>query len=159
MRLLQQEKGAAGLADPALQVRQPGRARLGSLVGADEVVDREGRAGSSPRMGTAAEHADSDGEEVEHQIATDEIVYVADPPGVTPGAGRRKEEEAGRLATELSYADQRRVEIARALAAHPHLVLFDEPAAGMNPTEKLELVAIIRKIRDLGIELTRSLKS
>ncbi|MEA2643113.1 MAG: branched-chain amino acid transport system ATP-binding protein livM [Chloroflexota bacterium] len=58
---------------------------------------------------------------------------------------------AGRLATELSYADQRRVEIARALAAHPHLVLFDEPAAGMNPTEKLELVGIIRKIRDLGI--------
>src|SRR2546428_998189 len=61
------------------------------------------------------------------------------------------ESVAGRLATELSYADQRRVEIARALAAHPHLVLFDEPAAGMNPTEKLELVGIIRKIRDLGI--------
>jgi branched-chain amino acid transport system permease protein len=61
------------------------------------------------------------------------------------------ESEAGRLATELSYADQRRVEIARALAAHPHLVLFDEPAAGMNPTEKLELVGIIRKIHDLGI--------
>ena len=61
------------------------------------------------------------------------------------------EEVAGRLATELSYADQRRVEIGRALAAHPHLVLFDEPAAGMNPTEKLELVGLIRRIRDLGI--------
>ncbi len=61
------------------------------------------------------------------------------------------EPEAGKLATELSYADQRRVEIARALASHPHLVLFDEPAAGMNPTEKLELVGIIQKIRDLGI--------
>ena len=58
---------------------------------------------------------------------------------------------AGRLATELSYADQRRIEIARALAAHPHLVLFDEPAAGMNPTEKVELDGIIRKIRGLGI--------
>ena len=58
---------------------------------------------------------------------------------------------AGRLASELSYADQRRVEIARALASHPHLVLFDEPAAGMNPTEKMELMGIIRKIRDLGI--------
>ena len=61
------------------------------------------------------------------------------------------EKVAGRLATELSYADQRRVEIARALASHPHLVLFDEPAAGMNPTEKLELDGIIRKIRGLGI--------
>jgi len=61
------------------------------------------------------------------------------------------ESMAGQLASQLSYADQRRVEIARALAAHPHLVLFDEPAAGMNPTEKLELVGIIRKIRDLGI--------
>ena len=58
---------------------------------------------------------------------------------------------AGRIASELPYADQRRVEIARALAAHPHLVLFDEPAAGMNPTEKLELDGIIRKIRGLGI--------
>ena len=58
---------------------------------------------------------------------------------------------AGRIASELSYADQRRVEIARALAAHPHLVLFDEPAAGMNPTEKVELDGIIRKIRGLGI--------
>ena len=58
---------------------------------------------------------------------------------------------AGRIASELSYADQRRVEIARALAAHPHLVLFDEPAAGMNPTEKVELDGIIRKIRNLGI--------
>jgi len=61
------------------------------------------------------------------------------------------EAESGKLATELSYADQRRVEIARALAAHPRLVLLDEPAAGMNPTEKQELVRVIRKIRELGI--------
>jgi len=61
------------------------------------------------------------------------------------------EHAAGRLASELSYADQRRVEIARALASHPQLVLFDEPAAGMNPTEKAALVGTIRKIRDLGI--------
>ncbi|HEX9097921.1 MAG TPA: branched-chain amino acid ABC transporter ATP-binding protein/permease [Candidatus Dormibacteraeota bacterium] len=61
------------------------------------------------------------------------------------------EHAAGRLASELSYADQRRVEIARALASHPQLVLFDEPAAGMNPPEKAALVGTIRKIRDLGI--------
>jgi branched-chain amino acid transport system permease protein len=61
------------------------------------------------------------------------------------------EEQAGRLATELSYADQRRVEIARALASEPMLVLFDEPAAGMNPTEKVELMQMVRDIRVRGV--------
>jgi branched-chain amino acid transport system permease protein len=60
-------------------------------------------------------------------------------------------EEAGRLATELSYADQRRVEIARALASEPMLVLLDEPAAGMNPTEKLDLMRMVREIRERGV--------
>ena len=58
------------------------------------------------------------------------------------------ESVAGRLASELSYADQRRVEIARALAAHPHLVLFDEPAAGMNPAETHEVTELIARLRD-----------
>ena len=61
------------------------------------------------------------------------------------------EDEAGRLANELSYADQRRVEIARALSSEPLLVLLDEPAAGMNPTEKLELMKMVRQIRDRGV--------
>jgi branched-chain amino acid transport system permease protein len=61
------------------------------------------------------------------------------------------EAEAGRLATELSYADQRRVEIARALSSEPLLVLLDEPAAGMNPTEKVELMQMVRRIRDQGV--------
>ena len=61
------------------------------------------------------------------------------------------EDEAGRLATELSYADQRRVEIARALASEPMLVLLDEPAAGMNPTEKVELMRMVRRIRERGV--------
>jgi branched-chain amino acid transport system ATP-binding protein len=52
------------------------------------------------------------------------------------------------MATSLSYGDQRRLEIVRALATKPKLLLLDEPAAGMNPTEKLELARLIREIRD-----------
>jgi branched-chain amino acid transport system ATP-binding protein len=51
----------------------------------------------------------------------------------------------------LPYGDQRRLEIARALATRPALLLLDEPAAGMNPAETLELIALIRRIRDLGV--------
>jgi branched-chain amino acid transport system ATP-binding protein len=52
--------------------------------------------------------------------------------------------------TALSYGDQRRLEIARALATGPKLCLLDEPAAGMNPSEKAALMSLIRKIRDSG---------
>lgn len=48
----------------------------------------------------------------------------------------------------LPYGDQRRLEIVRALATQPKLLLLDEPAAGMNPTEKQELMSLIRFIRD-----------
>ena len=59
---------------------------------------------------------------------------------------------AGELAANLSYGDQRRLEIARALAASPKLLLLDEPAAGMNPKETQDLVALISKLRrDLGL--------
>lgn len=58
---------------------------------------------------------------------------------------------ASRDAGKLSYGDQRRLEIARALASDPKLILLDEPAAGMNPAESVELMAIIRKIRERGI--------
>ena len=51
-------------------------------------------------------------------------------------------------ARSLSYGDQRRLEIIRALATKPRLLLLDEPAAGMNPTEKEELMRLIRFIRD-----------
>ncbi len=54
------------------------------------------------------------------------------------------------LAKNLPYGDQRRLEIARALATEPRLVLLDEPAAGMNPAESLELNALIEAIRDRG---------
>ena len=54
------------------------------------------------------------------------------------------------LADNLSYGAQRRLEIARALATDPFLLLLDEPAAGMNPQETAELVDLIRRIRDDG---------
>jgi branched-chain amino acid transport system ATP-binding protein len=52
------------------------------------------------------------------------------------------------LAINLSYGDQRRVEIARALASDPRILLLDEPTAGMNPQESAELTAFMRKLRD-----------
>jgi len=57
-------------------------------------------------------------------------------------------EERNELATSLPYGKQRRLEIARALAAEPTLLLLDEPAAGMNPQETDELTAFIGEIRD-----------
>jgi branched-chain amino acid transport system ATP-binding protein len=58
---------------------------------------------------------------------------------------------ANELAKNLPYGDQRRLEIGRALATEPKLILLDEPAAGMNPQESRLLNALIRKVRDLGI--------
>jgi branched-chain amino acid transport system ATP-binding protein len=52
------------------------------------------------------------------------------------------------LAKNLAYGEQRRLEIARALATDPKLLLLDEPAAGMNPQEKQDLMAQIKKLRD-----------
>ena len=59
-------------------------------------------------------------------------------------------DKAGLRAGDLPYGDQRRLEIARGLAGQPRLLLLDEPAAGMNPTEKQSLMGLIRRIRDLG---------
>jgi ABC-type branched-subunit amino acid transport system ATPase component len=55
------------------------------------------------------------------------------------------------LARNLPYGGQRRLEIARALATNPTLLLLDEPAAGMNPIETADLMVLIRRIRDRGI--------
>jgi branched-chain amino acid transport system ATP-binding protein len=83
---------------------------------------------------------------------------------------RREEREASRLAGEklsffgqrlvgyrwnqpayaLSYANRRRLEIARAMATQPRLLLLDEPAAGMNPAETHEMTELIGKLRDVG---------
>jgi branched-chain amino acid transport system ATP-binding protein len=59
-------------------------------------------------------------------------------------------ERVDQVARNLPYGDQRRVEIARALATSPKLVLLDEPAAGFNPREKRDLSDLIRRVRDSG---------
>ena len=56
--------------------------------------------------------------------------------------------KADYVAKNLPYGEQRRLEIARALATRPKILLLDEPAAGMNPQEKIELMDLIRFIRD-----------
>jgi len=60
-------------------------------------------------------------------------------------------QSADLLASNLPYGEQRKLEIARALAAKPKLLLLDEPAAGMNPKETRELLQLIEKIRKSGI--------
>lgn len=57
------------------------------------------------------------------------------------------------LAQHLSYGDQRRLEIARALATEPKLLALDEPVAGMNPAERLQMADLFRSLRDSGITL------
>jgi branched-chain amino acid transport system ATP-binding protein len=57
------------------------------------------------------------------------------------------------LASNLPYGDQRRLEVARALAAKPRLLLLDEPTAGMNPAEQQEMTTFVRRLRD-ELEIT-----
>lgn len=56
-------------------------------------------------------------------------------------------------ASNLPYGDQRRLEIARAVATRPEMLLLDEPAAGMNPSETAELMDLIIKLRDTGLTI------
>ena len=65
------------------------------------------------------------------------------------GIGHRGPETA----RNLPYGDQRRLEIARAIATQPKVLLLDEPAAGFNPAEKQALIALIRQIRDSGLTI------
>ena len=62
-------------------------------------------------------------------------------------------EKRAQLASSLPYGDQRRLEIARALATEPKLLLLDEPAAGMNPYETEGVLELIRKIESQGISI------
>jgi branched-chain amino acid transport system ATP-binding protein len=60
-------------------------------------------------------------------------------------------QRAGELASNLAYGEQRLLGIAIALAASPKLILFDEPAAGLNPSETEEFMAVVKRIRDRGV--------
>ena len=67
--------------------------------------------------------------------------------------GNRLTPRAAQTVSHLSYANRRRVEIARALASGPRLLLLDEPTAGMNPAETLELAEQIRSLHALGLTI------
>jgi len=104
-------------------------------------------------------------------VGTDNHHRTSVPGAVLRLPRHRKEERTGRAralelldlvgiahraeeaARNLPYGDQRRLEIARALATEPRLLLLDEPAAGFNPNEKRALAALIRKIRDTGFTI------
>ncbi|MFP5328022.1 MAG: ATP-binding cassette domain-containing protein, partial [Acidimicrobiia bacterium] len=79
----------------------------------------------------------------EERLAREEALRLLEFVGIS----HRREE----LARNLPYGDQRRLEIARALATQPKVLLLDEPAAGFNPAEKRALMTLIREIRDQGL--------
>jgi branched-chain amino acid transport system ATP-binding protein len=79
-----------------------------------------------------------------HQAEEARILARAQEYLTFVGLGHRRDE----LAKNLPYGEQRRLEIARALATGPRVLCLDEPAAGMNASEKVELMGLIRAIRD-----------
>lgn len=67
--------------------------------------------------------------------------------------GDRLAPAANRRCTDLAYADRRMLELARAIVSDPRLLMLDEPTAGMNPTETVEFMDYVRRIRQLGITI------
>jgi branched-chain amino acid transport system ATP-binding protein len=84
-----------------------------------------------------------------HQVESDALRRGGELLNLVGLTGHENE-----LAKNLAYGDQRRLEIARALASRPQLLLLDEPTAGMSPTEAVNLMAFLRKLRtDLGLTI------
>jgi branched-chain amino acid transport system permease protein len=96
----------------------------------------------------------------------DNVIVGAERPGnpVEPGSSARDlaraalgfvglADHAQRSVTSLSYGHQRRVEIARALAGNPRLLLLDEPGAGLNHVEKDDLVALLKRLKGHGLTI------
>lgn len=83
------------------------------------------------------------GQRTEERRALDEAVRILEFVGLGG--------QAEALSKNLSYGNQRLLEIARALASRPRLLILDEPAGGMNGRETSDLVSLIRKIRDTGV--------
>jgi branched-chain amino acid transport system ATP-binding protein len=105
---------------------------VASLVGATAYVARIGRLGAfTPKALQADAAARAKGREL--------LAFVG------------LEGKAELTSKNLPYGDQRRLEIARALATEPQLLLLDEPAAGMNPGETVSLMKLIRAIRERGV--------
>jgi branched-chain amino acid transport system ATP-binding protein len=110
---------------------------FGGLSVLDNVLVGFNRSITHGFLGTVLRTPKHRREEHEHEAAAVELLRTL-----------RLDQRMDMLARNLPYGDQRRLEIARALATRPKLLLLDEPAAGMNPQEKLDLMDLIRFIRD-----------
>ncbi len=88
-----------------------------------------------------------------NRVAAEEARLRAEVKDILAIFGERLLPRADNPAFSLSYANRRRIEIARALALRPRLLLLDEPTAGMNPTETAEMLEIIRGLKQRGLTI------